>query len=97
MATKYYYNGKLVKSSNGSKRAYKYAIYNKETGECANFSESREPLEKIRSDSWWKAQRKVSAYIAAGVTTGESFEYYKNMRAWWKAARVVKLDKVVTD
>ena len=32
MATEYYYNGKLVKSSNGRKRAYKYAIYNKETG-----------------------------------------------------------------
>ena len=97
MTTKYYYNGKLVKSSNGSKRAYKYAIYNKETGEFANFSKSREPLEKILMDSRWKAQRTVSAYVAAGETTGESFEYYKNRLAWWKAAMVVKLEKVVTD
>ena len=97
MATEYYYNGKLVKSSNGRKRAYKYAIYNKKTGECANFSEACEPLEKKRMDSLWKAQRTVSAYVAAGVTNCEAFDYHKQRLAWWEAAMVVKLDKVVTD
>ena len=114
MTTKYYYNGKLIRTSTSSKLSYKYAIVSDVDGTAANFS-SKDP---------WKLWEEVSKQVEYRKRRVESFEEKistgfdskgnqlsaeeraryveglpreKEMLAWWKAAKVVDIEKVVID
>ena len=114
MTTKYYYNGKLIRTSTSSKLSYKYAIVSDVDGKAANFS-SKDP---------WKLWEEVSKQVEyrqrsvdndlEKLTTGLNadgsplsaedrarYESYlvsdREGLEWWKAAKVVDVEKVVID
>ena len=114
MTTKYYYNGKLIRTSTSKKLSYKYAIVSDVDGTAASFS-SKDP---------WKLWEEVSKYreyslryvkydeerLATGLNADGSplsaedrARYERDLprdRAryeWWKAAKVVDVEKVVTE
>ena len=114
MTTKYYYNGKLIRTSTSSKLSYKYAIVSDVDGKAANFS-SKDP---------WKLWEEVSKQVeyrqrlvnndlkklATGLNADGSplsaediacYERYlvsdREGLEWWQAAKVVDVEKVVTE
>ena len=114
MTTKYYYNGKLIRTSTSRKLSYKYAIVSDVDGTAANFS-SKDPWklwEEVSKQVQYR-QRSVDSDLKK-LTTGlnsdgsplsaedrDRYErYLESDRAgleWWKAAKVVDVEKVVTE
>lgn len=114
MTTKYYYNGKLIRTSTSSKLSYNYAIVSDVDGTAANFS-SKAPWklwEEISKQIQYR-QRYV-AFAEERISTGldtkgnplsaEDLARYEKYLpeerahlAWWKAAKVVDVEKVVID
>ena len=114
MTTKYYFNGKLIRTSTSNKLSYKYAIVSDVDGKAANFS-SKAPWklwEEISKQIEYR-QRHVD-YDKERISTGldskgnplsaEDLARYVNdlpedmaHLAWWKAAKVVDVEKVVID
>lgn len=114
MTTKYYFNGKLIRTSTSSKLSYKYAIVSDVDGTAAAFS-SKNPWklwEEISKQIQYR-QRYVD-YDEERISTGldkngnplsaEDLARYERELpedrahlAWWKAAKVVDVEKVVID
>ena len=114
MTTKYYYNGKLIRTSTSSKLSYKYAIVSDVDGKAANFS-SKAPWklwEEISKQI--ECRKRIVATAEKALATGmdskgnpvsaEDLARYEKYLpedrahlAWWKAAKVVDVEKVVID
>ena len=114
MTTKYYYNGKLIRTSTSSKLSYKYAIVSDVDGTAANFS-SKDPWKlweevskqvQYRQRSVDNAEKKLRTGLNSdgsplSAEDRDRYERYLESDraglAWWKAAKVVDVEKVVTE
>ena len=114
MTTKYYYNGKLIRTSTSRKLSYKYAIVSDVDGTAANFS-SKDPWKLWEEISKQVESRKrIVAKVEKALATGFDYDgtpltahkkaYYEEYIIresanieWWKAAKVVDVEKVVTE
>lgn len=113
MTTKYYYKGKLLRTSKSSKLSYNYAIYNAETGTAKSLSKDYEALAYQRKDQieHFTAQiRFLKQTLETGYTSwgrplaeedrrDREYELESSIKwlKWWIDAEIVEVEKVVID
>ena len=113
MTTKYYYKGKLLRTSHSSKLSYEYAIYNAETGTVKSLSKDYEALayqRKERIEHFTDEIRFLKKSLETGYTswgrplTEEDrrrreidLEYSIKWLKWWTDAEIVSVEKEVID
>ena len=113
MTTKYYYKGKLLRTSHSSKLSYEYAIYNAETGTVKSLSKDYESLASQRK-KWIEHYTEQIRFLKKTLETGFTswgaplteearrdreyeLEYSIKWLKWWTDAKIVSVEKEIID
>ena len=95
MTTKYFYNGKLARTSKSERLSYNFAIYNEKLGGFSSCSKDYDRLVNEIMGIVESSRKRLEEYIKEGDK--EMIKYFKNRLEWWESASVVKLEKVVIE
>ena len=113
MTTKYFYKGKLLRTSHSSKLSYEYAIYNAETGTAKSLSKDYESLASQLAERiahYTECVGFLSKEVETGLdghgrplterglrTREIELEGATNCLKWWSGAEIVSVEKEVID
>ena len=95
MTTKYYYNGKLARTSKSERLSYNFAIHNEKLGGFSSCSKDYDRLVNEIIGIVESSRKRLEMYIKEDDK--KMIEYYKDRLEWWEGAKVVKLEKVVIE